>query len=191
MPQVSVHDHAEFFEFVQVAIDGRDIDIGRLRLNLSGELFSGVVSFRTEKEPEEESSGRGNPATISAEERQRTLERRCIPAIGPRLGLTHNCSSYRPLPEVIDSKTSDHRGDEQALRVSVVVAVLETQFVSVLVGVRFGAMKVVMNDVIVLMGVMGVIVNLLTMRVLMVMRCSVFVFVFVAHFLPFLSCGLL
>jgi hypothetical protein len=60
--------------------------------------------------------------------------------------------------------------------VRVVVAALEAHFVCVLVGVRLVTVNMVVHDVIVLMSVVGVVVHLLTMRVLMVMRCSVFVF---------------
>jgi hypothetical protein len=70
--------------------------------------------------------------------------------------------------------------------VCVVVTVLEAHFVGVLVGVRVVTVRMVVYHVIVLVLVVGMVMDLLTMRVLVVMRCSVFVFL--AHFLVFLSC---
>ena len=69
-------------------------------------------------------------------------------------------------------------------RVGVVVTVFETHCVGVHVGVRAVTMRMLMNDVIMLMLVVGMVVDLLAMRVLMVMRCAVFVLW--VHFLSFL-----
>ena len=69
-------------------------------------------------------------------------------------------------------------------RVGVVVTVFETHCVGVHVGVRVVTMRMLVNDVIMLMLVVGMVVDLLAMRVLMVMRCAVFVFWVHLPFLP-------
>jgi hypothetical protein len=70
-------------------------------------------------------------------------------------------------------------------RVRVVVTVFETHCVGVHMGVRAVTMSILVNDVIMLMLVVGMVVDLLTMRVLMVVWCAVFVLW--VHFLSFLS----
>ena len=67
------------------------------------------------------------------------------------------------------------RSEPSRSRVGVVVTVFETHCVGVHVGVRVVTMRMLVNDVIMLMLVVGMVVDLLTMRVLMVMRCAVFV----------------
>lgn len=67
----------------------------------------------------------------------------------------------------------------------VVVTVFEAHFVGVYVGVRVVTMRMFVNDVIVLMLVVGMVVDLRTMRVLMIVRCRVFVCC--VHFLSFLA----
>ncbi len=69
-------------------------------------------------------------------------------------------------------------------RVRVVVTVFETHCVGVHVGVRVVTVRMLVNDVIMLMLVVGMVVDLLAMRVLMVVRCAVFVLW--VHFLSFL-----
>ena len=69
-------------------------------------------------------------------------------------------------------------------RVGVVVTVFETHCVGVYVGVRVVTMRMLVNDVIMLMLVVGMVVDLLAMRVLMVMRRGVFVFWVHFPFLP-------
>ena len=67
----------------------------------------------------------------------------------------------------------------------VVVTVLEAHFVGVRVRVRIMAMRVLVHDVIVLVRVMRMVVTLLTVRVLMAVRCRVVVeLVHVLSFLP-------
>ena len=73
----------------------------------------------------------------------------------------------------------------------VVVTVFEAHFVGVYVGVRVVTMRMLVNDVIVLMLVVGMVVDLLAMRVLMVMRCGVFVFWVHSSFLSFSACFLM
>lgn len=63
---------------------------------------------------------------------------------------------------------------------SVVVTILEAHFVRVLVSMPIVTMNVIVNDMVVLMRVVGVVMDLLTMHMLVVMRCRVFVFL--AHF---------
>ncbi len=69
-------------------------------------------------------------------------------------------------------------------RVGVVVTVFETHCVSVQVGVGVVTMRMLVNDVIMLMVVVGMVVDLLAVRVLMVMRCAVCVLW--VHFVSFL-----
>ena len=69
-------------------------------------------------------------------------------------------------------------------RVRVVVTVFETHCVGVRVGVRAVTVSMLVNDVIMLMLVVGMVVDLLAMRVLMVVWCAVFVLW--VHFLSFL-----
>ena len=42
--EVGVGDHAKTFEFLEVPIDGRDVDVRGRRLNLGGELLRAQVS---------------------------------------------------------------------------------------------------------------------------------------------------
>jgi hypothetical protein len=42
-------DDAEPFELLEVAVDGRDVDVGCLRLDLGGEVFRGPVARRPEE----------------------------------------------------------------------------------------------------------------------------------------------
>jgi hypothetical protein len=66
-------------------------------------------------------------------------------------------------------------GALRSSRVGVVVPVLEAHLVGVPVRVRIIAMRVFVHDVVVLMRVVWVVMPLLTVRVLMVVRSSVFV----------------
>jgi hypothetical protein len=70
--------------------------------------------------------------------------------------------------------------------VGVVVALLEADFVSVLVSVLFGTVRMLVDDVLMVVLVMGMIMDYFVMRVLMVVGCIVFVFL--AHVLISLSC---
>ena len=44
MLRVGAGDHAEAFEFLEVAVDGRDVDVRGRRLNLGGEFLRVEVS---------------------------------------------------------------------------------------------------------------------------------------------------
>ena len=77
-------------------------------------------------------------------------------------------------------------GEPTHSRVGVVVTVLEAHFVGVRVRVRIMAMRVLVHDVIVLVRVMRMVVTLLTVRVLMAVRCRVVVeLIHILSFLPF------
>jgi hypothetical protein len=44
-------DDAEPLELLEVAVNGRDVDVGRLRLDLGGEIFGGPVARRRQRLP--------------------------------------------------------------------------------------------------------------------------------------------
>ena len=51
--EVRVHDDAEALELIEVAIDGREVDVGVLRLHLGGQLFGCPVTAGGEECPEQ------------------------------------------------------------------------------------------------------------------------------------------
>ena len=57
VPEVHVGDNAEAFEFLEVAVDGRDMDVGSLNLNLGGEILRGPVVGRPEQRPQDQPPG--------------------------------------------------------------------------------------------------------------------------------------
>jgi hypothetical protein len=69
--------------------------------------------------------------------------------------------------------------------VGVVVTVFEAHFVGMYVGVRVVTMRMLVDDVLVLMLVVGMVVDLRIMRVLMIVGCGVFVCC--VHILSFLA----
>jgi hypothetical protein len=52
-----VHYNAEALEFLKVAIDGRHVDVGRLPLQLSGQVLGCEVPFCGEQGSEERAPG--------------------------------------------------------------------------------------------------------------------------------------
>ena len=61
VPEVHVGDNAEAFEFLEVAVDGRDMDVGSLNLNLGGEILRGPVVGRPEQRPQDQPPGGRRP----------------------------------------------------------------------------------------------------------------------------------
>jgi hypothetical protein len=45
---MSMYDHAQALEFLEIAVDRRDRDVGSLSLNLRGQLLGGPVALSFE-----------------------------------------------------------------------------------------------------------------------------------------------
>ena len=54
--------HAEPFELLEVAVDGREVDVGRFCLHLRGEVLGGAVARRGEERSQDQPAGGRRPA---------------------------------------------------------------------------------------------------------------------------------
>ena len=56
VPKVCVHDHSEPFQLVEIAIDGREVNIWSLFLHLCGQVLCRVVAFGVEEGPQQQTA---------------------------------------------------------------------------------------------------------------------------------------
>jgi hypothetical protein len=63
--EVRVNDHAQSLEFVEVAVNRREVHVWRNTLNLFGELFSSAVRTLFEETTQQDSLRRGGDATAA------------------------------------------------------------------------------------------------------------------------------
>ncbi len=76
VPEVRVHDYSEPLHIVQVAIDGRDMDVGGAGLNGFGELFGGQVPVGVEEGLQYDPPRDRGPAPSSPHQGQDIINRR-------------------------------------------------------------------------------------------------------------------
>ena len=75
VPEMGMDVEAQPLELIEVAVDGGDVDVGSLGLDLVTELLGRPVTFGGEEGTEEEASRRGHPTTVLAYELEGILER--------------------------------------------------------------------------------------------------------------------
>ena len=56
MPEMGVHDDTEALQLVEVAVDGREVDVGGLGLHFAGELLGRPVAFRGKQRAQQEAT---------------------------------------------------------------------------------------------------------------------------------------
>jgi len=66
--QVRMNDDAQSLELLEIAVNRREVDVGRTGLNLFSEFFSGAVrTFFEETTQQDPSRGRGATAALAQE----------------------------------------------------------------------------------------------------------------------------
>lgn len=78
---MGVHDDAEPFEFVEVAVDRRDGNVGSLHLDFGRQLLGGAVSLAFEEQSKKKPPRRGDATAVLTQQFQRPLDCRRISAI--------------------------------------------------------------------------------------------------------------
>ena len=66
MPQVSVDDHTEALQLVQVPVDRRHVDVRSPRLHLRGQILCSPVTTGVEEGMQQFTAGCRDPATLAA-----------------------------------------------------------------------------------------------------------------------------
>jgi hypothetical protein len=70
-----VHHNAQPLELFQVPVDGREVDVWRLLLDLRCEVIHGSVTLRLKERSQQKAPRRGNPASVTAHQFENVLER--------------------------------------------------------------------------------------------------------------------
>jgi hypothetical protein len=68
VPEVRVHDHAEPLELIEIAIDGRQVDVRGARLDSFRKLLGGQMLLGLEKGLEQDPTRRGRTSPIRAQQ---------------------------------------------------------------------------------------------------------------------------
>lgn len=72
--EVGMGDHAEALELVQIPIDGRDVHVGRRRLDLLGQFLGTQVPRMVEQDLHEYPAGVGDPAAPRSDQLQHVVD---------------------------------------------------------------------------------------------------------------------
>jgi hypothetical protein len=75
MPEMGVDDHPEAFQFVEVAVDGRYVNVRSLELDSRGKLLRRVMALDLEQDAQKEAARRGNSPAVFAYQSESTLHR--------------------------------------------------------------------------------------------------------------------
>ena len=89
--KVRVDDHAQSLELVEVAIDGRKVDVGRLLLHLGRQVLRRVVALGVEQGPQQQAARRRDPPALLAHDVEDAFDRGGVSRVDHRgtLGLAH------------------------------------------------------------------------------------------------------
>lgn len=74
MAEVGMDDYPEALELLEIPVDGRERDVGRLVLDLGRELLGGSVHVSTKEAAHEKPARRGDPSTSKAELREHVVD---------------------------------------------------------------------------------------------------------------------
>jgi hypothetical protein len=66
MPEMRMDDHPEAFQFVEVSVDGRYVNVRCLELDSRGKLLRRVMALDLEQDAQEETARRGNSPAVFA-----------------------------------------------------------------------------------------------------------------------------